>query len=358
MPLLITEKLVDSENDSVLSPFLSAPDAASAEHALIDLIAEHIRPRLNEIVSYKLRAFANQTEDLEEIADVESEALSQLLVRLNDLRTDPHRSPIRNLRGYIAVTAYHVCHDYLRRKYPQRASLKQKLRYTMSRQPGFGCWEITSGEWVCGLAVWRNDARQQVAAESLVQKLQNQLGDFAGSRLPRGTAQGIDLADLLAAVFDWIGQPIELDHLVGIVAELQGIKDELQVVETDNGELRARLEQMPDGHEAIADELAERAFLIQLWQEIEQMSSRHCTALLLNLRDEQGGSALDLFVFTGAASFAQVADSMGMTELELATVWNQLPIDDLTIAARLGTTRQQVINLRKAARERLARRLR
>jgi hypothetical protein len=34
-----------------------------------------------------------------------------------------------------------------------------------------------------------------------------------------------------------------------------------------------------------------------------------------------------------------------------------LPLDDAAIATRLGSTRQQVINLRKAARERLARRL-
>jgi hypothetical protein len=40
----------------------------------------------------------------------------------------------------------------------------------------------------------------------------------------------------------------------------------------------------------------------------------------------------------------------------LSALWDQLPLDDLSIAARLGVTRQQVINLRKAARARLARR--
>jgi hypothetical protein len=42
---------------------------------------------------------------------------------------------------------------------------------------------------------------------------------------------------------------------------------------------------------------------------------------------------------------------------ELARMWNDLPIDDMRIATRLGIKRQQVINLRKAARARLARRL-
>ena len=41
---------------------------------------------------------------------------------------------------------------------------------------------------------------------------------------------------------------------------------------------------------------------------------------------------------------------------ELQLRWPELPFDDNTIAALLGATRQQVINLRKCARERLRRR--
>jgi hypothetical protein len=42
---------------------------------------------------------------------------------------------------------------------------------------------------------------------------------------------------------------------------------------------------------------------------------------------------------------------------EFAAMWNRLPLDDLTIAERLGVNRQRVINLRKSARERLTRRM-
>jgi hypothetical protein len=38
-------------------------------------------------------------------------------------------------------------------------------------------------------------------------------------------------------------------------------------------------------------------------------------------------------------------------------MWESLPLDDTAIADRLNLTRQQVINLRKAARMRLARRM-
>ena len=40
---------------------------------------------------------------------------------------------------------------------------------------------------------------------------------------------------------------------------------------------------------------------------------------------------------------------------EFVEVWKRLPLSDIEIAEMLGLTRQQVINLRKCARERLAR---
>jgi hypothetical protein len=46
-----------------------------------------------------------------------------------------------------------------------------------------------------------------------------------------------------------------------------------------------------------------------------------------------------------------------MPAQEFAKLWNNLPLEDTTIAQNLGVTRQQVINLRKSARERLARRM-
>jgi DNA-binding CsgD family transcriptional regulator len=46
-----------------------------------------------------------------------------------------------------------------------------------------------------------------------------------------------------------------------------------------------------------------------------------------------------------------------MEAVELARIWKDLPLADQDIATRLDLNRQQVINLRKSARERLGRRL-
>ncbi len=44
--------------------------------------------------------------------------------------------------------------------------------------------------------------------------------------------------------------------------------------------------------------------------------------------------------------------------MELATLWQELPLEDARIAVILDVTRQQVINLRRTARERLQCRMR
>jgi hypothetical protein len=65
-----------------------------------------------------------------------------------------------------------------------------------------------------------------------------------------------------------------------------------------------------------------------------------------------------LFPLTGVATVQQIAAALEFPLGHLAELWNSLPIDDERIAGLLQISRQQVINLRKAARARLGRRLR
>ena len=53
-----------------------------------------------------------------------------------------------------------------------------------------------------------------------------------------------------------------------------------------------------------------------------------------------------------------IARTLGMSAETLAQIWPRLPYEAAEVAVLLGVSRQQVINLRKAARERLARRMR
>ena len=100
-----------------------------------------------------------------------------------------------------------------------------------------------------------------------------------------------------------------------------------------------------------------RIFLKRLWEEVCELPRGQRAALLLNLRDADGGGCLGLLPATGVATTRQIAAALEVTDERFAEMWQHLPLDDAAIAGLLDVTRQQVINLRKSARERLSRRL-
>jgi hypothetical protein len=171
----------------------------------------------------------------------------------------------------------------------------------------------------------------------------------------------MNLEEVIRSFLAWRGRAIPLDELVGIVAELQGVRDPQRVQwqgeEGEEGAGASVCELLPDRAVDIASAVEQRFCLEKLWKEICELPPRQRVALLLNLRDAQAGDALILFTLTGIASLRRIAEVIDMPHEELAALWNKLPLEDVAIAALLGITRQQVINLRKSARDRLARRM-
>ena len=148
-----------------------------------------------------------------------------------------------------------------------------------------------------------------------------------------------------------------MDDLVKTVAELQGIKDNPVVSGSADDRDANAPERLPDAHANVASEVERRMYLQRLWAEIVQLPLRQRIALLLNLRDEQEG-VLALLPLMGLASIRQLAETLAIPFENFARLWNDLPLEDSFIAEHLSATRQQVINLRKSARARLARRMR
>jgi len=162
--------------------------------------------------------------------------------------------------------------------------------------------------------------------------------------------------ELIASLLSRIGGPIPLDEFVGIVAGVMGICDPREVGLGEEQEV-AVCELLPDPSPDAASRLEQRLDLERLWKEICQLPPKQRAALLLNLRDSRECDALILFTMTGITNLRQIAEVVDFPLDVFLDLWNRLPLDDNSIAECLGVTRQQVINLRKSARERLARRL-
>jgi RNA polymerase sigma factor (sigma-70 family) len=327
--------------DELLRRYRECDDPARSEALLEELLVEHAQPAIRKIVRYRLAAQGPL--EAQDIDDVVSEVLAELIGRLRALKEHGPEDAIGAFSGYSAVAAYHACHEYLRRKYPNRHRLKNRLRYLLNSEKVFAIWEGDGGDWWCGLATWQLERREPASGGTLA-RWQEKLAD-----LPRGLSQA-NPAGILARVFEQLGGPVPFDDLVGMMGYLWGVEDIHPAPEQAAREIEST------GRDA-ASQLELKQWLGALWREICDLPQPQRVALLLNLRSGPAAPAAVLLPLAGIAGITQIAEVLGLTPEELARLWPQLPLEDLAIAERLGVTRQRVINLRKSARERLIRRM-
>jgi len=338
----------------MLRLFLDAPSHAAADPLLAELLEQHARPLLTQILRRKLAVSAPtvMTHDVDEVA---AEGVANILARLLDLRSGRNPEPIESFRGYVAVVAYNGWHRHLRERFPIRARLKNRLRYVLARHPALALW-IDGGVALCAVRRSQGNPVSATATrrlnDGIVQRDRFDREVFAEGR-PE------DEAEVAAAIVAWVGGPVALDDVVAATGTLLGVTDVAAARSTEGRDEQATaIQNVPDHSPSALTAITEREDLARLWAEIQTLPVRQRCALLLNLRDDEGRGVIGLLPFTGTASIRQIADTLEMPHSVLAGLWRELPLEDAVIAERLGLTRQQVINLRKSARARLARRTR
>jgi hypothetical protein len=305
----------------LLGQFLDCADSKESECLLARLVSECAVPIVKRIVSSKVRAPANE--------DVQNDVLADLITRLREMKESGNRGSIRDFSAYSAVTAFHGCKEYYRQCFPQRYRLRNRLRYLLRRHQHFALWEMPDGEWVCG----RKEL--QLHQPTLLE---------VGARAVWASSR--ESERVVESILDECTAPLPFDDLVERVARHCGIFD--QPKESIDGLVHQTA--------SVETRLVQRGWLGNLWNEIAELPLAQRIALLLSMRDDQGGSALVLLPITGVASLRQIAAMLEMSAGELVRIWNDLPLEDQRIGQWLTLDRQRVINLRKSARERLNRR--
>jgi DNA-directed RNA polymerase specialized sigma24 family protein len=274
-----------------------------------------------------LRRFHGQLNE-DDAADITSTVVLRVIRRLGEEAPN-----IESLDDFVATLTYNAAYDFLRRRYPERTRHKNRLRYVLLHDDRLAMWNGPSGS-MTGLAQWRGT--NDVSTIELTR-------DDATNRMLDRTAT----ADALVAIFEWNGQPLLLTDLARVTAGLWLITE----AETVDG--TAAVDPRPDP----TLRMEQRQYLASLWREIGELRVSHRRALMLNLRDSDGLNALSLFAFTGVATFDEIAEALELDSARLAELWPRLPLSDLDVAEMLGVNRQQVINLRRSARDRLNRRM-
>lgn len=341
-----------AESDVLLLPFLQATDHSVAEELLTKLIQEHADPIITKTLRSKLRVSLNGSQGSRENQDaleIASDLRATLISDLRAVQQQPDQKSIKRFPDYVAIKTYSACADYFREKNPRRWRLKNLLRYQLKQNPRFALWTTENNCSFAGLREWRGST--SVAGSSLP------LPSFGAILEVCSIKHSSDLtpAELLSAIFESVGHAVEFDRVVTLVAEAWNITD-TPTESVDDAERETEGE-WANSTQRVDLLLEQRLYLEALWLEVRDLPVLQRGALLLNLRDAQGGSAIFFVPHLGIASQTQIAEILELPQAEFAALWNDLPLDDSRIAEMLGVTRQQVINLRKTARERLARRM-
>jgi RNA polymerase sigma factor (sigma-70 family) len=254
--------------------------------------------------------------------DLRGEVVVRLLKRLRRAQEEPEIPPIHRFDEYIASVASRLVDDLARAVFPEWTRIKHRVLYLLNHDDRFRVFADAAGHTMCEPA-HPSPARRRVH-----------------------TSAARALASSVLEILGEAGQPLSVDDVVSALARRGGV-----VAANFSGpaELADRFDDP-----SVAMESADA--VRRLWSEIEELPQRQRLALLLNARDEAGDSVLRLLAATDLAPIASLAAALGMSEDEMNELWEELPLPDDVIAGRLGLTRQQVINLRKAARDRLARR--
>ncbi|MCI0338524.1 MAG: hypothetical protein L0226_13185 [Acidobacteria bacterium] len=344
--------------DELLLPLLGADELKTAK-LLECLIKDHAEPLIRTIVAKKLNATFYKNDERVQSQDAEdilSEVIVQILTRLKALQKNPNDYAIANFQKFLAVVTFNRCNKHLRARYPLRHRLKNQLRYLISTQPEFTALE--EGQYLfCGLVGW-NRSSVQVRRTEKWTDLQNDPQGFAKNVLADKPVNTLGLRQVVIALFGWLGHPVEFEELVAFISELKGIKESPQKLNNEGEKDKDHLNGLRLGPRTGMERVDQRFYLKRLWSEITELPLNQRKALLLGLRDAKGEGLITLLPGCGVASLHQIAEVLEFPAVRLAESWSKLPLSDADIGKLIGVERQKVINLRKAARERLSRRMR
>lgn len=366
-------------HDPRLEAFLRAPTPAEADRHLVFLIQEVATPVIFRALRGRRTpagpdpardrsgehlplAGGEAGEDEQEIASATREALTR---RLRGMQRQPPpaggHAEIRDFAAYVAAVTGNARCDHLRRKYPARVMVVNRLRYLLenrSGQTGFALWADSAGERWCGFAAWRQSPTPVARFErlALLRDAPREAADRAWAASRRDAdADDANPAARLAALFRWLGGPVELAALAAAMGHVLGFSDVTVPLETvgDPPMEGAADGAWGDAQPSPRDALGWKQALVWLWGEIRRLPGRQRLAFALHSEVLVELDAL------GVASVRELAAGLELPAERLAAWWGSLPLDDRAIAEHLGgepaTTRQQVINLRRVARDSLGR---
>jgi hypothetical protein len=289
---------------------------------------------------------------------------------------------IHDVKSYAAKVTYNACAEYLRHLYPARTRLRNKIHYFLTHQTGFAVWETQQMEICCGYAGWRNalpanagDVQALIAEPARIwasssrpdrPKASKGSGPIRGEVKALDVMKAADWSALVEEILDALARPLKLSHLVAIASTLFRVKDEPPDTPME-----------PSINPRFDDVVYRKEQMQRLWQVLQNFEHRWLMAFLLNLPGltKEARGEIEAFESSEVATRDQIGRLLGMIgqeyedlgyetpqwppdpgspEARLGSAWPFLPREDTLIARALRCEKQQVINLRQVAIQKIA----
>jgi hypothetical protein len=359
---------MERESDALILPYLQARDDEEARRLLGELVSQQADPIIKGVIARQTRTDAGRRAAAgrrQEAEAIQGETVVQLVTRLEALRGGDGSecdAPIADLRGYVAGLALQNCESWLRRRFPRRARLRNRLRYLLGHDARFRLQAEAGEGWLCGLAgrdrgSLRNDGGQGLPAESPATGGPTGSSESAPARAGSQEPSPSELATLALDLLARAGRPVSLDFLVDAVARSCGLDEAPERRPTGGNDSDQAAPRTQSARAVPEPSRDPRDQARRIWEAILALPPLQRSVLLLNLRDASGHGLVGVFPVTGIAGIRRIAIAIGMLPERFAELWKDLPLDDGSIATRLRLSRSQVLELRQAARRRLARRI-
>jgi RNA polymerase sigma factor (sigma-70 family) len=307
------------------------------------------------MIMARLHSFFSNYEGHPDFEDLVSDVKTKLLKYLEELKANRAARPCKDFHGYVAGIVHNACNDFLRQMYPARTRLYKQIRDLLCAHPDFAIWrskdENNRSDWLCGFSCWQGERKTSKAADWLQQFFENPRATFEAV-LPGTDIQLVELDDLLAAIFNCLGEAINLDDIVSVVADLKGVKD-LPTVSFDSDEDNLA-QSLSDSRIRIDTVLEMREPLKVFWEGLCQLPRDEFKAYVLYAHDTSGEDLITLFLAAKIVTDVEIARILDISVKEFQDLWlNRLPLDNESIAKELGVKVERVYKLRCQAGKRL-----
>jgi DNA-directed RNA polymerase specialized sigma24 family protein len=333
--------------DSLLLPFLRAPDEESAKAELDILLQTEAMPIIQKVVNQRLgtgavpRTAGSIDERDLDAQDLRQQTLMALTAHLWQVYAAPEKNRIGAFRAYVAGASFNTWRAAVRDETPLWTRLSFRLAYLCREsagQTGFTKWQDAKHGSLVGFTAWRK--KHQGPARHFALLEQNSIEELPTPATP--------LPEIAAWALQRAGGPLPWNDFVTAIAFILQVKDERISLDRRNLESLVRTE---PHHTEPGGESLNRDRLRKLWEQIQRLDRKERAVLLLKAED-----LLD-FELSKVATLQELSASLGIPLAQILSLLPDLPLEDRQIARLLGIRRQTVVNLRSQARFTLRRRL-